>query len=162
MVTRQRLWRAMKDPAFLEEFLEKPEKIAKEYGISLDGEELDAVQNIRRFLASGDVFCGEGQWLEGTLKVIRRVVSEFGSDALVEPQVRTEDLPEQIQPLARSLRQLVHNMTRELSRELIHAPFGSFQRCTAAVPREQTGPGIGQSPGAVIRKVSGVSSDVTR
>lgn len=51
-------------------------------------------------------------------RAIREVIQECGSEVLINPQERIEDLPEHLRPLARTLRQVVQTITREVTREL--------------------------------------------
>lgn len=88
-------------------------------------------------------------------RAIRRVISEIGGDTLVDPQERVDELPEHIQPLARTLRQLVHSMTREMTRELSHTPFYPLHvRPGMAQP---AAPGFGaMQPGAALDGIMGL------
>ena len=53
-------------------------------------------------------------------RAIREVVQECGSEVLINPQQRVEELPNHLRPLARALRQMVQTITREVTRELSH------------------------------------------
>jgi hypothetical protein len=59
-------------------------------------------------------------------RAIRRVVSEIGGETLVDPRDRLEDMPEHIQPLARTIQQLVRTLTRSVVRELSHASGSQY------------------------------------
>jgi hypothetical protein len=164
IMPRQRLRRALADPDTLDEFFVNPQEVAQRYDVPLSDEEITTIRNASHFLASWDLFCGEGQWLDSvrfdgrmtsnpftiadlvleqirgrigeeivreTPRAIRRVVTEIGGEALVDPQDSVENLPEYVQPLARTLRSLFRTLSREVirevRREMIQASAYPFQ-----------------------------------
>lgn len=175
IVPKRRLQRALTEPEILDEFLVNPEDVAERYGVSLNEDEITAVRNASHFLASWDVLCGNGQWLENTRfdgrmtpsgssfaettadcirarvadeilrelpRTIRRVVSEIGSDVLVDPEENIHDLPEHVQPLARTLRRFARTMVRGVTRQLSQTP--TYSRGQQQFGGQQQPLGIGQ------------------
>jgi hypothetical protein len=67
VLRRERLHRALGDASVLEEFLVNPTEIANRHGIKLSDAEIEEVRQCSHFLASWDLFCGNGKWLDAVL-----------------------------------------------------------------------------------------------